>query len=133
MRSDLDAVAPQRWRIHKIDAGIVQRATHLAAQRLEKLSTHVVPVNLQHEEGATLQVGTEHQSPLRPDRPALDSLLGQEIRHRKTTYHEHGEQNGRGLHAREMQHWPSSLCHPTISRPVMQEHWLALFVLHGLA
>ena len=62
------------------------RSTRRTSSRsaVEALLAHVVGVDLEQDVRAALQIEAEHQPALRPGRPGLDDLLGEEIRAPRT-------------------------------------------------
>src|SRR6202030_1858655 len=100
----LDAVAAHRRSVGPGYAGLAERPQHLVTQGVKALLADVVLVDFQQDVRAALKIKAEDEAALRPCRPALDGLLGKEIRYRKAANHQGSEQDCRGLGAREIQH-----------------------------
>ncbi len=100
----LDAVAAHRRSVGPGYASLAERPQHFVTQGVEALLADVVLVDFQQDVGAALKIKAEDEATLRPRGPALDGLLGKEIRYRKAANHQGSEQDCRGLRAREIQH-----------------------------
>ena len=102
--AELDGVAADRRRGRAAEPVLAHHAAHVVAQRLDLLLAHRVGVDLEQDVRAALQVEAEHDVALRPFRPGLHDLLGQEIRHREQADDERREQDRQCLPARNVQH-----------------------------
>src|SRR5262249_13901909 len=106
---DLYRVAADHRGARETDAGLAQDLAHVVLQRQQLLPAHVVDIDLEQDVRAALQVEAEHDSALRPLRPALDRALGEEIRNREQAADQCREQDRRRLPSGDMEHGSSRL------------------------
>src|SRR5262249_2769257 len=91
-QADFDAVAAH-LQAGIADAGVTQHAAHVVTERLELFAAHRIGVDRKQDVRATLQVEAEHDVALRPFRPALHGLFGEEVRYREQAHDERRQQN----------------------------------------
>src|SRR5262249_40127728 len=99
----LDGIAADRRRRRDADAVLAQHLAHGIEERLQLLATYVVDIDLEQYVRPALQVEPEHDTTLRPFRPALDCALGEEIGHREQANDERREENRRCFPLRNVQ------------------------------
>ncbi len=86
------------------DLGIAQRAAHVVADLLELVLAHRIGIDLEQHVRAALQIEAEHEVALRPCRPGLDRIFGEEIRDGERANDERRQNDPECLPPRKIQH-----------------------------